>query len=171
MTRRATGSTLLLKCLPAPPFLWQTRMLYNKMVSSSSTSLLPPFISVDGYGVAIVRLERGNLAWHLLTWSRRLRAEPTLRATDRLLDSRREQLCCDFTEGCSKEEITTRERSVRMCIHKYGQCTGAPCPSPRWNIGHTLDPEHAIPVPLITLPTHHTSHFDSRALTLLRARL
>ncbi|KAL3913621.1 MAG: hypothetical protein SGPRY_007918 [Prymnesium sp.] len=29
-----------------------TRMLYNKMIAWSSTSLLPPFISVDGYGEA-----------------------------------------------------------------------------------------------------------------------
>lgn len=27
-----------------------TRMIYNKMVASSSTSQLPPWISVDGYG-------------------------------------------------------------------------------------------------------------------------
>ena len=27
-----------------------SRVLYNKMISSSRTSLLPPFISVDGYG-------------------------------------------------------------------------------------------------------------------------
>jgi len=59
------------------------RMLYNKMVASSTTSLLPPFISVDGYG-----------------------------------------LCCDFTEECTREDIRNRDRSIRMCIHKYGQCTG-----------------------------------------------
>jgi len=60
-----------------------TRMLYNKMIASSSTSVLPPFISVDGYG-----------------------------------------LCCDFTEECSMEQIEKRKRSIRQCIHKYGQCTG-----------------------------------------------
>ena len=60
-----------------------TRMMYNKMVSSAATSQLPPFISVDGYG-----------------------------------------LCCDFTEECSKEDIRKRDRSIRDCIHKYGQCTG-----------------------------------------------
>ena len=26
-------------------------MVYNKMVASSATSVLPPFISVDGYGM------------------------------------------------------------------------------------------------------------------------
>jgi len=89
-----------------------TRVLYNKMVSftfglrtmpdlnpspspspnpnpnphqvaSSRTSTMPPFISVDGYG-----------------------------------------LCCDFTEDCSKEDIRKRNRPIRDCIHKYGQCTG-----------------------------------------------
>jgi len=28
-----------------------TRMIYNKMVASTATSQLPPFISVDGYGM------------------------------------------------------------------------------------------------------------------------
>ena len=28
-----------------------SRMVYNKMVASSATSVLPPFISVDGYGM------------------------------------------------------------------------------------------------------------------------
>jgi hypothetical protein len=28
-----------------------TRMLYSKLVSSGKTSVLPPFISVDGYGL------------------------------------------------------------------------------------------------------------------------
>lgn len=60
-----------------------TRMIYNKMVSATSTSVMPPFVSVDGYG-----------------------------------------LCCDFTEDCSKEDITKRRRPIRDCIHKYGQCTG-----------------------------------------------
>ena len=60
-----------------------TRVLYNKMVRASRTSVLPPFISVDGYG-----------------------------------------LCCDFTEDCTKEDITKRKRPIRDCIHKYGQCTG-----------------------------------------------
>jgi len=60
-----------------------TRVLYNKMVASSRTSTMPPFISVDGYG-----------------------------------------LCCDFTEDCSKDDIRKRNRPIRDCIHKYGQCTG-----------------------------------------------
>ena len=60
-----------------------TRMIYNKMVSATSTSVMPPFLSVDGYG-----------------------------------------LCCDFTEECSKKDIKERRRSIRDCIHKYGQCTG-----------------------------------------------
>ena len=60
-----------------------SRMMYMKMVASSRTGVLPPFISVDGYG-----------------------------------------LCCDFTEECSKRDIRKRDRSVRDCIHKYGQCTG-----------------------------------------------
>ena len=58
-------------------------MIYNKMVASTATSQLPPFLSVDGYG-----------------------------------------LCCDFTEDCSKHDIRRRNRDVRECIHKYGQCTG-----------------------------------------------
>ena len=60
-----------------------TRMIYNKMVSSARTATLPPFYSIDGYG-----------------------------------------LCCDFTEDCSKRDIRKRRRSIRDCIHKYGQCTG-----------------------------------------------
>ena len=60
-----------------------TRMIYNKMVSATATSVMPPFVSVDGYG-----------------------------------------LCCDFTEECSKADITKRKRPIRDCIHKYGQCTG-----------------------------------------------
>ena len=60
-----------------------TRMIYNKMVPSIGTSVMPPFISVDGYG-----------------------------------------LCCDFTEDCSVDDIRKRNRPVRDCIHKYGQCTG-----------------------------------------------
>ena len=60
-----------------------TRMIYNKMVASTATSQLPPFLSVDGYG-----------------------------------------LCCDFTEECSKADIARRNRDIRECIHKYGQCTG-----------------------------------------------
>ena len=52
-------------------------------VASSRTSTMPPFISVDGYG-----------------------------------------LCCDFTEDCSKDDIRKRNRPIRDCIHKYGQCTG-----------------------------------------------
>ena len=57
-----------------------TRMIYNKMVASTATSVMPPFISVDGYG-----------------------------------------LCCDFTEDCTREDIAHRKRSIRECIHKYGQ--------------------------------------------------
>ena len=60
-----------------------TRVLYNKMVGASRTGVLPPFLSVDGYG-----------------------------------------LCCDFTEDCTKEDISKRKRPIRDCIHKYGQCTG-----------------------------------------------
>ena len=60
-----------------------TRMIYNKMVPSIRTGVMPPFISVDGYG-----------------------------------------LCCDFTEDCSKQDIERRNRPIRDCIHKYGQCTG-----------------------------------------------
>ena len=60
-----------------------TRMIYNKMVPSTRTAVMPPFISVDGYG-----------------------------------------LCCDFTEECSKDDIAKRNRPIRECIHKYGQCTG-----------------------------------------------
>ena len=60
-----------------------TRMIYNKMVPSTRTAVMPPFISVDGYG-----------------------------------------LCCDFTEECSVQDIAKRNRDVRECIHKYGQCTG-----------------------------------------------
>lgn len=60
-----------------------TRIVYDKMVASSRTSQLPPFISVDGYG-----------------------------------------MCCDFTEECTKEIISKRDRSVRECIYKYATCTG-----------------------------------------------
>ena len=68
-----------------------TRMMYNKMVSSAATSQLPPFISVDGYG-----------------------------------------LCCDFTEECSKEDIRKRDRSIRDCIHKYGQYRWRPILPVAW---------------------------------------
>ena len=60
-----------------------SRTVYDKMVLSTKTAMLPPFISVDGYG-----------------------------------------LCCDFTEECTRAQVEKRKRSIRECIHKYGQCTG-----------------------------------------------
>jgi hypothetical protein len=60
-----------------------SRIAYDKMVASSSTSQPPPFISVDGYG-----------------------------------------MCCDFTEECTVDNITRRNRPIRECIYKYATCTG-----------------------------------------------
>jgi hypothetical protein len=96
-----------------------TRMIYNKMVSASRTSVLPPFISVDGYGT--LPTPPSTLApSHPLTLSpsHPLPLSPTLSPSPA-------GLCCDFTEECSKDDIRKRRRSIRDCIHKYGQCTGA----------------------------------------------